>query len=45
MTFAASPALQDEVKVGILAGSLFAGFAGWAVLRLKPRPAVAPVAD
>ena len=30
-------ALQDEVKVGILAGSLLAGIAGWAVLRCAPR--------
>lgn len=44
LAFAASPALQDEVKVGILAGSLLAGAAGWAVLRLAPRPAAAQVA-
>ena len=36
LAFAASPALQDEVKVGILAGSLLAGIAGWAVLRWAP---------
>ena len=44
LAFADSPALQDEVKVGILAGSLVAGLAGWAVLRFgtRPRPAAAP---
>ena len=44
LAFAASPVLQDGVKVGILAGSLFAGLAGWAVLRLAPHPEAASVA-
>jgi Na+:H+ antiporter, NhaA family len=38
LAFAASPALQDEVKLGTLADSLLAGLAGWAVLRWAPRP-------
>lgn len=36
LAFAATPLLQDGVKVGILAGSLLAGLAGWAVLRFVP---------
>ena len=36
LAFADSPALQDQVKVGILSGSLAAGLAGWAVLRFAP---------
>ena len=44
LAFAASPVLQDEVKVGILAGSLLAGLAGWAVLRLVPQSAPALIA-
>jgi NhaA family Na+:H+ antiporter len=35
-------ALQDEVKVGILVGSLFAGLVGWAILRVAPRQIPAP---
>ncbi len=42
LAFAASPVLQDEVKIGILAGSLLAGLAGWAVLQLVPEPRAAP---
>ena len=37
-------ALQDEVKVGILGGSLFAGLIGWAILRVAPRQIPAPPA-
>ena len=37
LAFAADVSLQDEVKLGVLAGSSFAGLAGWAVLRLAPR--------
>ncbi len=35
----ADPDLQDQVKIGVLAGSLVAGLSGWLVLRLaKPQP-------
>jgi hypothetical protein len=34
----AHPELQDEVKLGILAGSVVAGLAGWLVLRFAARP-------
>ncbi|WP_207482628.1 Na+/H+ antiporter NhaA [Arenibaculum pallidiluteum] len=39
LAFANDPALQEEVKIGILSGSLLAGLAGWAVLRFAPRTA------
>jgi Na+:H+ antiporter, NhaA family len=42
LAFAEDPALQDEVKVGILAGSGVAGLLGWAVLRVAPRDVPAP---
>ncbi len=44
LAFADDPALQAEVKIGILAGSLLSGLAGWAVLRAAPRvaPSVGP---
>jgi NhaA family Na+:H+ antiporter len=42
LAFAQSPLLQEEVKVGILAGSLVAGVLGWAVLRMAPRDVPAP---
>ena len=29
----AAPETQDAVKIGVLAGSLLAGLAGWTVLR------------
>ena len=38
LAFADYPLLQDEVKIGILAGSLVAGLLGWLVLRLAPMP-------
>lgn len=38
LAFAGSPAIQDAVKLGILAGSLAAGFAGWGLLRAAPQP-------
>ncbi|TDH59377.1 Na+/H+ antiporter NhaA [Dankookia rubra] len=42
LAFAGDPLLQDEVKVGILLGSLAAGLAGWGVLRVAPREVPAP---
>ena len=30
------PALQDEVKVGVLTGSLLSGLCGWLLIRLSP---------
>lgn len=42
LAFANDPLLQDEVKVGILLGSLVAGLAGWAVLRVAPRDVPPP---
>lgn len=46
LAFANDPVLQDEVKIGILGGSLLAGLIGWAILRVAPReiPAPAPAA-
>jgi NhaA family Na+:H+ antiporter len=38
LAFADYPLLQAEMKIGILAGSLLAGLAGWTVLRLAPTP-------
>jgi len=37
-----APAMQDRVKFGILAGSLVAGVAGYAVLRMSRREGKAP---
>jgi NhaA family Na+:H+ antiporter len=37
LAFANDARLQEEVKIGILAGSLVAGLAGWIVLRFAPR--------
>jgi Na+:H+ antiporter, NhaA family len=34
--------LQDQTKVGVLLGSLVSAVAGWAVLRMSPKPAIAP---
>ncbi len=42
LAFPGAPALQDEAKIGILAGSLVAGLAGYAVLRVAPREIPAP---
>ncbi|TNC49161.1 Na+/H+ antiporter NhaA [Rubellimicrobium rubrum] len=42
LAFANEPLLQEEVKVGILGGSLIAGLLGWTVLRLAPRDVPAP---
>jgi len=42
LAFAEAPLLQEEVKVGILAGSLVAGLLGWTVLRLASRDVPGP---
>jgi NhaA family Na+:H+ antiporter len=42
LAFASDPLLQDEVKIGILGGSILAGIFGWAVLRVAPREIPAP---
>ncbi len=42
LAFADDPVLQDEVKIGILCGSLLAGLLGWAILRIAPREVPAP---
>jgi NhaA family Na+:H+ antiporter len=42
LAFADDPVLQDEVKIGILGGSLLAGLLGWAILRVAPRQIAAP---
>jgi Na+:H+ antiporter, NhaA family len=42
LAFANDPALQSEVKIGILGGSILAGLAGLAVLRVAPREIPAP---
>jgi NhaA family Na+:H+ antiporter len=44
LAFANDPALQAEVKIGILAGSLLAGLAGYAILRVAPRDVPVPAA-
>ncbi len=40
LAFAGHPLLQDEVKVGILCGSMLAGLAGWMLLRSVAQPTV-----
>ena len=42
LAFAGDPLLQEEVKIGILAGSLLAGLAGWSILRVARREPPAP---
>jgi NhaA family Na+:H+ antiporter len=42
LAFPGAPLLQDEAKIGILAGSLVAGLAGFVVLRVAPREAPSP---
>ncbi len=37
LAFASDPLLQEEVKIGILGGSILAGLAGWTVLRFAAR--------
>jgi NhaA family Na+:H+ antiporter len=44
LAFASDPVLQDQVKIGILGGSLLAGLLGWVVLRVAPREIPAPLA-
>ncbi|MBL8578054.1 MAG: Na+/H+ antiporter NhaA [Mesorhizobium sp.] len=44
LAFADYPALQEEVKVGILCGSIAAGILGYAVLRVAPRDVPPPPA-
>ncbi|WP_423142026.1 Na+/H+ antiporter NhaA [Parablastomonas sp. CN1-191] len=39
LAFPAAPALVEEAKLGVLAGSLLAGIAGYSVLRLAPAKA------
>ena len=39
LAFGDAGALQDQTKIGVLAGSLLSAIAGWAVLRLCPKPA------
>lgn len=43
LAFAGDPLLQEEAKIGILAGSLLAGILGWSVLRLSRREHLSPV--
>jgi len=42
LAFADNPVLQEEVKIGILGGSVLAGLAGWSILRIAPRRVPAP---
>jgi NhaA family Na+:H+ antiporter len=42
LAFANDPLLQDNVKIGILMGSILAGLAGFLLLRLVPRRIPAP---
>jgi Na+:H+ antiporter, NhaA family len=42
LAFASDPVLQSEVKIGILGGSILAGLAGFALLRVAPRDVPAP---
>ncbi|MGG5810707.1 Na+/H+ antiporter NhaA [Falsiroseomonas sp. CW058] len=44
LAFPGAEALQDQAKIGILVGSLLAGLAGYAVLRVAPRDVAAPAA-
>lgn len=42
LAFADNPLLQEEVKIGIIGGSVLAGIAGWCVLRLAPGTGISP---
>jgi Na+:H+ antiporter, NhaA family len=42
LAFANDTVQQEEVKIGILGGSLLAGLLGWAILRVAPREIPAP---
>ncbi len=44
LAFTGNPVLQDEVKLGIICGSLIAALLGSAVLLMSPRPAAAQAA-
>jgi NhaA family Na+:H+ antiporter len=43
LAFDAQPALQEQTKIGILAGSVVSGFLGWLVLRIAPREIPPPL--
>lgn len=45
LAFADHPTLQEDVKVGILCGSLIAGLLGFAILRVAPRDVPPPPAS
>ena len=45
LAYPSSPALLDQAKLGILAGSAAAGLIGFLVLRLLPRPDEVDVPD
>ncbi len=45
LAFANHPVLQDEVKIGILGGSILAGLLGYGILRFAPREIPAPAAQ
>jgi NhaA family Na+:H+ antiporter len=40
LAFGDAGAMQDQTKIGVLAGSLLSAITGWAVLRFCPKPAV-----
>ena len=44
LAFPNDPLLVDEVKIGVLAGSVLSALAGYAVLRLAPRKPLRVVA-
>ncbi|OYX04288.1 MAG: Na+/H+ antiporter NhaA [Rhizobiales bacterium 32-66-8] len=45
LAFDNDPLLQQEVKIGILVGSLLAGLSGWLILRFAPRQIPPPPAE
>ncbi len=42
LAFGDAGAMQDQTKIGVLAGSLLSAIAGWAVLRFCPKPVGRP---